>query len=870
MKKIFTAILAAGALMCATQPAQSAIDAASFILRGKSPEVKLNGSLSKAVRSFDLSKPLANCVFSSHSTGITLENFPVGLNEQATLDLRVAPSCVDANTVIMVGSKQIPVPYVLTYMGTIQGQPGSEVIFSYANGEIQGWVRHANGRTFAIAPYPGSTHDIQAHTLFQTDVVDEILQKPKAVCATDEDKTAPGFKTPSQFESELRAMGKSLAKHGDRVLDNRMLELQVIVETTTSYYTGVASRNTTRATGHIIGLFNAVNILYRRELNVNVIIPFIQIWTDSEPDPYKNDGTDTPALLNEVGTRWSRITNRQRDVVHVLDGVGNSSNPNGTIVLGIANGIGAVCNGSLSNAYSVSGIQRYNAMPTTNYVNDVVTISHEIGHNMGAYHTHNCKEWNPALDSCLTNNTAFSTSAAYSTETCNSGNPIPIPGSIMSYCDLTNSTRTVQFTFLPRVYTFLRSTLEGKSCVAEVTQPQIRMIGPVGNRKYNGGSTLPIEWTSARVQTVKIELSTDAGTSWSEITSGLPAQSGNTINGQGIYSWIVPRINTTQGRIRVVDMSNAAVNDTSWANFTIESIVSSLAMSTNLDGKSYGQKESINLQWTRQNVTAVNLQFSKDNGANWETITPNVSGTTSSFSMPDIIAEKCWVRIVSTQDAGLIAQTGPFSIGVEKVTLIKPTGGETICAGKDYVITWSYSNIGASKLSLQYSVNNGSSWSNITNATGIDPWTGVFRWTVPAAAVSPSTLIRVVYRTDTTIQNVSAPVNVSSEANCVTTGINENMSVLSPVLTVSPNPAQDILQLSFTLPAPASGNSLGTTELFITDMKGTVVMNILKTNSMQPGEYRIPVQIPNLPSGAYFVHIRTGDYRNSISVNVQR
>jgi len=148
--------------------------------------------------------------------------------------------------------------------------------------------------------------------------------------------------------------------------------------------------------------------------------------------------------------------------------------------------------------------------------------------------------------------------------------------------------------------------------------------------------SVPIEWTSTRVNSVKIQFSTDGGGAWSDVASGIPAVSNNTINGQGMYMWSVPRISTNSGRFRIVDMANAAINDTSWANFRI--VQPSLSLSTNMDGKAFGQSESLQFQWTKTNVDTVLFMFSSNNGSTWETLS-RPTGTVYNFQMPDINAQ---------------------------------------------------------------------------------------------------------------------------------------------------------------------------------------------------------------------------------------
>lgn len=821
-------------------------DAAFFISAPKAN--KLPAVLKQSAQSFTIDAIAADRVFGSYAQSLTLNNFPVSFEAKKTVQLKAIPSSIDAKTVIIIGNKQVPVPHIISYEGYVQDDAGSRVFMTYASGELYGWVSSSTGSSITFLPETTDSYAKKDHMLYSESALTSQFQMPAKLCGTNE-ISHTGVNT---WEVEA-----SFAK-GERKLDNRLLEMQVIMETTTSYFTKVASRNETRAMNLLIAMTNATNALYRRELNLNIIIPFIQIWTEDTPDPYTKDGGDTPGLLQEVQTRWGKITNRTRDIVHCLDAMGSSSAGAG-IVAGIANGIGALCNSAISNAYSVTGVSSFANLPVTSYMKDVSTMAHELGHNMGSYHTHNCDQWKPAVDSCLSSGAAYQNNIAYSPETCNTGAPKPVPGSIMSYCDLTNSTKSVPFTFLPRVYTFLRNRLENSKCITEAQEAQIRVIGPWGNQTFISGRSIPIEWTSTRVNSVKIQFSNDGGNAWNDIASGIPAVSSNTINGQGIFMWSVPRITTNSGRLRIVDMANASINDTSWANFRI--VQPSLALSTNLDGKAFGQSESLQFQWTKTNVDTVLFMFSSNNGSTWETIS-RPTGTVFNFQMPDITAQQCWVRIADANDMSLISQTGPFSIGKEEITLLNPKGGEKLCANKRYVIAWTYKNIANSKVLVQYA-NGSSAWQNISTASGVDPWVSVIGFNPPSLQTD-SLRIRVISRADSTVLSVSNPITLSNEAGCIATSINESPDL--PILMIAPNP---ITGNTCTITVNAVNQCMNA-QLSLTNLSGTVVHDFGREYSFAQGSHSLSLQLPFLASGKYFLTLNCNGKSTSIPVTIER
>lgn len=167
--------------------------------------------------------------------------------------------------------------------------------------------------------------------------------------------------------------------------------------------------NTTSVSNYVTGLFNQVSTLYANE-NVGIAISQIYVWTS--PDPYTSYGS-TSAVLNAF--RSTRGTNFSGNLAHFLS---TRSLGGGIAYLDV------IC--FKSYAFGVSAISAsYQNVPTYSWSVEVVT--HELGHNLGSWHTQSCNWPSGALDNC------------YPVEGSCSPGPAPSNGgTIMSYCHLTS------------------------------------------------------------------------------------------------------------------------------------------------------------------------------------------------------------------------------------------------------------------------------------------------------------------------------------------------------------------------------------------------------------------------------------------------
>ena len=158
---------------------------------------------------------------------------------------------------------------------------------------------------------------------------------------------------------------------------------------------------------YVNSLFNDVAAIYQNE-NITLIVDDIHVWTSQ--DPY--DKTDNRKTLYDF---QDHMDDRfEADLAILLSG---NSNLSGGLAF-----VNSLC--QKSRAYSYANL-RSRAAVGSNYSWQTHVVAHEIGHNLGSPHTHDCK-WGPARDKALDNCYHNSCDLASTAES----------GTIMSYCHL--------------------------------------------------------------------------------------------------------------------------------------------------------------------------------------------------------------------------------------------------------------------------------------------------------------------------------------------------------------------------------------------------------------------------------------------------
>lgn len=318
----------------------------------------------------------------------------------------------------------------------------------------------------------------------------------------------------------------------------------------------------------------------------------------------------------------------------------------------------------------------------------------------------------------------------------------------------------------------------------------ITVTQPNGGEIWNGAATQTISWTSQNVLNLDIEYSSDNGSTWQSIVTGIPAQNQS-------YSWTIPpSVGGPQFLIRLDDSSNALVNDVSNAVFTVNLLYPEKYAGGGFDG--FARQEipggtlgltapntaltlqpntPVSITWSQSIPGDVGLAYSTDNGSNWMTIIASVPGNSTPYTwvVPNTPTTQGLVRVYSVNVPTLLDDSDvPFSITLlseEKfrggsfdgfssgtnltpaITLTAPNGGELLIAGSNTEITWTQTALAG--VGIEWSSDNGSSWTTIIS--NVSAQSGTFTWQVPGQ-VTMQALVRVFDAYNPALQDVSNAV----------------------------------------------------------------------------------------------------------------
>lgn len=304
---------------------------------------------------------------------VTLRGMPLSDVRRVDLDLR--PLDIFTPDAILVeagddGERPMPRPDVVLLHGWIVGDPASRIIMGITPDGVNGMIESADGLHIIATGLDDDPRTVIYHV---GDMPPGRIDLLPLICGTD------ALPQPADGPRPSTDRGGSAAPP-------RMLRLAVDCDH--EFYQRFAS-NVDSASAYAATLIGAVSQIYRSDFNAGVRISFLRVWTTSD-DPWTESNAQNQ--LAQFRAYWqANDAGIQRNAAHLLT-VRQLQGAGGVAYLS------ALCSNS---AYGLSGyLNGFFPLPLQNNRAqnwDVVVVAHELGHNIGAPHTH---AMSPVVDSC--------------------------------------------------------------------------------------------------------------------------------------------------------------------------------------------------------------------------------------------------------------------------------------------------------------------------------------------------------------------------------------------------------------------------------------------------------------------------------------
>jgi hypothetical protein len=138
---------------------------------------------------------------------------------------------------------------------------------------------------------------------------------------------------------------------------------------------------------------------------------------------------------------------------------------------------------------------------------------------------------------------------------------------------------------------------------------------------------------------------------------------------------------------------------------------------------------SVNVSWTPlKSDVKLNVSVSTDDGATWTEIVNRTTATSCTWNSGDI-SKRFYLKFTAPDNLNLSSTYGPFVHGnLNGLNIVSPVLNNYSITGDTLAIKWSATSI--QQVKVEYSLNNGSSWNNISNS--VSGSSREYKWLVPA------------------------------------------------------------------------------------------------------------------------------------------
>jgi hypothetical protein len=299
--------------------------------------------------------------------------------------------------------------------------------------------------------------------------------------------------------------------------------------------------------------------------------------------------------------------------------------------------------------------------------------------------------------------------------------------------------------------------------VAEA-DPTISVESPDTGNYWISKSIHSITWFSWKVKKVNLEYSKDNGKTWLKIRSNIP-----TANGDNKFNWSIPVVSGTfDTRLRVISAADSKVLGVS-KTFTLTDVQASITITNPKKGdtKQAGVQDSVKFAYVGP-ATSVAVYFSADSGATWKLLADNNSimegNAVVGIKIPIATPVSTGGQIKISDTTGLTGVSDLFTIKAAPATIIvsSPSAKAYLISGNKTSIAWESYSVDSVK--IDYSLDNGKTWSIISNKVIAANGTNSYNWDVANVTnIMKASLIRVTNAANNKVSDTSAVFTINNK-----------------------------------------------------------------------------------------------------------
>jgi hypothetical protein len=320
-------------------------------------------------------------------------------------------------------------------------------------------------------------------------------------------------------------------------------------------------------------------------------------------------------------------------------------------------------------------------------------------------------------------------------------------------------------------------SLDSNVATVTIDLVSVNVVTPNGGERVFVNVPYVIQWTATHTDTIDVELSRDAGLTWTAV-AGCTGLAGSATS----CTWTPTTPATTAARVQVTGTKQGRVaRDVSAANFTIANSAPSITVTSPNTGMSWAAGSQHSITWNHNlgSPSSVRIELSRDGGATWESVAASVpnSATSGAFdwTVSGPLTATALIRVTWLDGPESDVSNTSFAIVAPTVTVTTPNTNVNWAIGSNRNLTWSHNLGTAESVRIDLSRDSGSTWELIApSVPNSGATSGTFAWVVNGPVTSAAR-IRVTWTDDNTVQDtsavdfrVSSPITVTSPNTSVT------------------------------------------------------------------------------------------------------